>query len=363
MINPLRIAERVWHGLPFLEKELWRQASVRTGRTLSTPQTYYIIYGGRCNVACTFCSIYKEVDPSLSAEVTLRLVREAAELSKRGFNISLSGGEPLIYKPLQALLELAHTLGVDFGFTTNGYLLTKEKVAKILACDPFNINVSLESIDPAVNEALRPRRDGTRQTLEGIDNLVEEKRRVGSRVSILVKTTITDQNYRGLPALVRHLSKHPEVQLHLQPYVGSAESSFWVKNLADLDHTMTELIRLAREGNNVLMDERTAEGFVRYFSSPPSEGVTSRLNLEGQKRNCDIGHRSMFVFQNGDVQFCDLLGTKVGNVHTQSLSEIYYGSVAETQRQRIQRCDINCQRTCQRPIPISTKVRAFLKMG
>src|SRR5208282_2868416 len=139
-------------------------------------------------------------------------------LSGTGFNISLSGGEPMIFKPLYDTLALAQALGVNFGFTTNGLGLTKGNCQKLLSHNPFNINVSLESVDPAVNESLRPMKDGTRRTLEGIENLLAEKERTGARVSIIVKPTIMEQNYRGLPALIRHFGKNSKVQINFQPY-------------------------------------------------------------------------------------------------------------------------------------------------
>jgi sulfatase maturation enzyme AslB (radical SAM superfamily) len=92
------------------------------------------------------------------------------------------------------VLALSHELGVNFGFTTNGYLLSRSNVVQILRHEPFNINVSLESVDPAINESLRPRKNGTQRTLEGIKNVVLEKRRSGSRVSTMVKPTIMEQN-------------------------------------------------------------------------------------------------------------------------------------------------------------------------
>src|SRR5512147_1623042 len=94
-----RVAKQIVHGVPYLEKELTRSLSIKTNTVLTTPTTYYFIFSGRCNLACTFCQIYKNVEPTLSGETMLRLVREAKDLSKRGFNISLSGGEPTIYKP------------------------------------------------------------------------------------------------------------------------------------------------------------------------------------------------------------------------------------------------------------------------
>ena len=355
--------KQVWRGVPYFQKEVGRSLSMRSGRVLATPQMYYVIFSGRCNVACTFCTIYKEVEPMLSGDVMLRLVREAHELSGTGFNISLSGGEPLIYRPLYDVLELAGQLKVNFGFTTNGYLLTKQNVARALQANLFNINVSIESVNPEVNESVRPRKNGTQQTLEGIENIVTEKRRTGARVTIIVKTTIMEQNYRTLPELVRYFNRYPEVQVSLQPYLGPLESGFWIKDVAEFERVVADLKALRQSGCVLMADDGTLDGFVRYFHNPPKSGQQGRLNLDGHKRGCDIGYRSMSIFPNGSVQFCDLLQRDIGNVHEHSLRDIYHGEVARRLRGRINYCDIDCQRTCQRPIPLSTKVRAFLRMG
>lgn len=358
-----RLAKQVWRGIPYVQKEIGRSLSVRTGHTFATPQMYYVIFSGRCNVACTFCTIYKEVEPMLSGEVMLKIVREASELSGTGFNISLSGGEPLIYKPLYEALELAHKLKVNFGFTTNGYLLTKQNVARALQAGLFNINVSIESVNPEVNESVRPRKNGTQQTLDGIENLVAEKRRTGARVSIIVKTTIMDQNYRYLPELVRYFDRYPEVQVSMQPYLGPIESGFWIKDVDEFQQVVSDLKQLQHAGSRLMADDGTLDGFVNYFRHPPRNQEPARLNLNGEKRGCDIGYRSMSIFPDGKVQFCDLLRRDIGNVYQQSLKDIYYGEVASRLRERIDYCNIDCQRTCQRAIPITTKMRAFLRMG
>src|SRR5665213_1672801 len=322
MANIARMAKQVVRGLPYLQKEVARRVSLSTGKVFSTPTTFYIIFSGRCNLECVFCTIWKEVDPILSAETMFRLVRETKELSGSGFNISLSGGEPTIFKPLYDTLALAHQLGVNFGFTTNGLALTKPIVEKVISHDPFNVNVSLESVDPKINEALRPFKDGTRRTLEGIDNLLAEKERTGSRISIIVKPTIMEQNYRGLPALVRHFGKNSTVQVNFQPYIGDVKHPYWVKDMVALKDVLDEIRSLQKEGYSVIASDHVLDGFMQYFSNPPDEGHMRHLDLGGHKRNCDIGLRSMFIFANGDVHLCDYLGQAVGNIHKQSLSEI-----------------------------------------
>jgi hypothetical protein len=53
----------------------------------------------------------------------------------------------------------------------------------------------------------------------------------------------------------------------------------------------------------------------------------------------------------------------IGNIHKNTLSEIYYGQTADTQRKVMVRCNIDCQQTCKRPIPLHVKAPAFLRMG
>lgn len=350
-------------GLPYFQKEVGRRLSLSTGLVMATPMSYYVIFSGRCNLECPFCTIWKEVDPILTAEQMFRIVRESKELSGSGYNISLSGGEPMLFKPLYDTLALAQQLGVNFGFTTNALALTKSNCQKVLSYNPFNINVSLESVDSAVNESLRPIKDGTRRTMEAIENLLAEKERLKARTSIIVKPTIMEQNYRGLPALVRHFGRHSKVQINFQPYVGEIHQPFWIKDVDAFKAVVAEIRELQRDGYSVIASERQLNGFIDYFASPPQMGNMRHLDLGGEKRNCDIGLRTMFIFANGDVHFCDFLGRPIGNIHKNSLSDIYYGATAGGQRKEMVYCNIDCQQTCKRPIPLWVKARAFLRMG
>jgi len=111
-------------------------------------------------------------------------------------------------------------------------------------------------------------------------------------------------------------------------------------------------------------NEQQFQGFWDYLTHPPQTGAAKRhLDLGGKKRNCDIGLRSMFIYPNGDVYFCDFLEKAIGNIHQQSLTEIYYGTVAGQQRRTMVYCNIDCQQTCKRPIPLWVKARTFLRMG
>lgn len=363
MQRMIRIAKQLTRAVPYLQKELARKLSLRTGRVLTTPITYYVIFGGRCNLACTFCTIRNQPEPTLTEKAMHDIIRGAKELSGHGFNISISGGEPTIYRPLYSALELAHKLDVNAGFTTNGIALTKDNVARILQWNPFNINVSLESTDPRVNEALRPMKDGTRRTLHGIDHVLTEKERIGARVSVIVKSTILEQNFRTLPTLVRHFGRDAGVQINFQPYVGSPDDPHWPRDLAALRATLDDLIALQAEGYPVIGNAQVIQGFLDYFSNPPDNAHLRYLDLGGARRNCDIGLRAMMIFPNGEARFCDFLKQPLGNIYEHSLSEIYYSPVANQQRKCMIYCNIDCQQSCKRSTPLWVKARSFLRMG
>ena len=78
---------------------------------------------------------------------------------------------------------------------------------------------------------------------------------------------------------------------------------------------------------------------------------------------CSAGVSYFHIYPNGDVFFCDFLKKPIGNIHKNSLSEIYYGDTAGQQRKVMVRCNIDCQQTCKRPIPLMTKAKTFLRMG
>src|SRR5580658_1634970 len=115
MPNVASMARQAVRGVPCLQKEMARRVSLSTGKVFSTPMTYYVIFSGHCILECAFCSIYKQVDPILAPETMLRIVREAKDLSGTGFNISLSGGEPIgnIYKNSLSEIYYGGTAGTQ----------------------------------------------------------------------------------------------------------------------------------------------------------------------------------------------------------------------------------------------------------
>ncbi len=85
----------------------------------------------QCNLSCLHC--YSSSSPNEKGHLTLELLCDAiSDAAHEGFNyVSLSGGEPVLYKPLIELLEHARRLGMRTAVTTNGMLLTERKIERL----------------------------------------------------------------------------------------------------------------------------------------------------------------------------------------------------------------------------------------
>ncbi len=131
----------------------------------------------RCNFRCTYC-MPKEVfgrdfrflprAELLTFEEIARLVRIFISLGVE--KIRLTGGEPLVRRDLERLVEMIAGLdGLgDLTLTTNGSLLAA-KAAALRAAGLRRITVSLDSLDDGVFSALNDVDFPVRAVLEGID--------------------------------------------------------------------------------------------------------------------------------------------------------------------------------------------------
>ena len=143
------------------------------GRTFKTLRISLI---NTCNLACTYCSYSNEENHKNdstnkgSGLKPTELMNLIVKLHERlNFStIRFTGGEPLLYKELPALIRETRALGItDLNLTTNGLLLHK-RVPALKAAGLTSINVSLDATDP-MTFFMMARRHGLEQTLKGID--------------------------------------------------------------------------------------------------------------------------------------------------------------------------------------------------
>lgn len=154
----------------------------------------------RCNFRCTYC-MPKEVFGAdyqflphrelLTFEEILRVAKIAHSLGME--KIRLTGGEPLLRKGIEQLIEMLATQlpGIDIALTTNGSAL-KAKARTLKSAGLKRITVSLDSLDDATFRAMNDVDFPVAQVLEAI----EAAAAVGLspiKINMVVKRGVNDQ--------------------------------------------------------------------------------------------------------------------------------------------------------------------------
>ena len=145
----------------------------RLGRPL---ETLRISITDRCNFRCVYC-MPKEVFGRDHAFLERRELLTLEELARVGTvfarlgvrTIRITGGEPLVRRNVEHLVELLHAIpGLELALTTNGSLLA-QKADALAAAGLNRVTVSLDSLDDEAFRALNDVDFPVQRVLEGID--------------------------------------------------------------------------------------------------------------------------------------------------------------------------------------------------
>lgn len=257
----------------------------------------------RCNLDCVFC--YNDLGlrgEPLTKDEYFRFFEELAELQV--LNLTLSGGEPLAHPDFLALGARARELGFVVRVKSNGHALRGEMARRVRdEVDPFLIEVSLHGAT-AVTHDRQTRVPGSFERL--LDNL-REMRELGLRVKINSTLTLWNQDEaEGMLDLAESLG----LPIQIDPEVSPRD-----------------------DGNREpLTLSPTREGVRRLFALQAERVVNVARGADDGtlpapvEKHCGAGSAGVAVDPYGNVYPCVQWRRPVGNLHRQTIREIWEGS-------------------------------------
>ena len=113
----------------------------------------------RCNQDCVFCcdGDVKDSGYHLSQEEAREKIREIAATGAD--SVTFIGGEPLVRKDLVDLVAFARGQGLRVGITSNGTLLTKERLEALVEAGLTSIEISVHSFDDELSDRISRRKN------------------------------------------------------------------------------------------------------------------------------------------------------------------------------------------------------------
>lgn len=271
----------------------------------------------RCNRACKHC--YQDGSPSheLPLEDLLTIIEKMEEAllkwGKQG-TLSLTGGEPFIRRAdLYALMDRVDQSEniLYYDILTNGSLISDAEVRLLAGRSRLRrVQVSLEGATAATNDAVRGS-GSFDSTIAAIARLRD------NGISVSVMTTITRSNKDEIPDLIDFLGKEGVATFALERLIPEGSGA----GMLDEVLTKDELRRLY-ESIYKIATNRSPVRILLYrplFALiAPEDPTVGAL--------CSAGNNALTIMPDGTVYPCRRLPIPIGNVLTDGLFKIWYGS-------------------------------------
>ena len=184
----------------------------------------------KCNFRCIYCmpkEIFGSKHQFLKKNELLtyeEIIEVAKTLKPFGLKkIRLTGGEPLLRKNIEYLVEglKKDALIDEVMITTNGSLLTKEKLISLKKGGLDSVTISLDASSKKVRNIMNPVNSNHVLVSEAIDNVITIFNSV--KVNMVVIKGINDKEI--MPMLEKFLDKN--IELRFIEYMDVGESNNW----------------------------------------------------------------------------------------------------------------------------------------
>lgn len=254
----------------------------------------------RCQCECVHCSVSASPHRDTAGELSTPELKELlTDLRQLGVvKVTFFGGEPLVHPDVFELAEHGIAAGLRVSIDTNGILLTDKTVARLKALGVSNVNVSLDSPDPAEHNRLRKHSQAYERALAGLRRL----------------------DRHGVPAMV----------------------STYVTNRSLHDGSFARTLQIARDngakGVKVLLpmvagrwqerpDMALSEEDERIFRDMLDPGYVyvedALQNLRDGAHKCTAVNKSfIYISPKGDLQPCPAVPVRFGSVRTEPLRDM-----------------------------------------
>lgn len=278
--NDLKFLELVNRGKPpcdyerqLLLKHFLRVKTILSGKIIP-PFEVEIQPSSSCNLACSHCfgRNYMHLPNSIGKEEIKHIAKEIDNFKENGFEIETAKfcgttGEPLTNPYTADGIYLFKEQRKKVILFTNGLLLGKY-IEPILSAD--KINLSLDCASSSTFQCLK-KVDGFEKVMSGLEKLVNEKKRKGSKLNITVSYVIGRKNYHEILEFANKMKK-----------IGVDDVLFRV------DFTDTEGIKsLAETIEKSLNDAETLSNseckIVSVYDNKSIEGNCSAFNTYNRK--------------------------------------------------------------------------------
>lgn len=253
-----------------------------------------IAYDTVCNLKCKHCCIdnMRYDAPALTIEHVRSLAQQADELGIAQMN--LAGGEPLMFKEFDELIEAIDPQKFYIGLDTNGLLINEDRAKHLKQIGVDKVKISIDSIDEDEHNYMRNAKV-YRKAIEAISIA----RKAG--LHAIINTVATGINVRnGQMEKLAKFGQENDIDINVLVLAAMGK----MDGRTDL--------QILREDTQTMLELR------RKYSTFHRD-IYGAYGIED---GCKAGNLNIYITKYGEAYPCYGLPITFGNVMTESLKDI-----------------------------------------
>ncbi len=248
----------------------------------------------KCNLRCTYCNpidLPKGHFKGLSRMTAEEIDQIASVFVKEGVKkIRLTGGEPLVRKDAQEIIERLSKYPIELAISTNGVLIDKY-IDVFQRTGIRSVNVSLDSLIREKFFAIT-KRDEFNRILDNIYLLLQKDFHV--KINVVVMKGINDDELNNFIFWTKHLPLHVRF-IEFMPFAGnewSREKVFSYQEMLDQISTQYEIMKLYDSKHDTdkkyfVPGHDGTFAVISTMTQPFCGGCNRmRLTTDGKMKNC-----------------------------------------------------------------------------
>ncbi len=336
-LDKQRMTEKVFHHQPTVRAlALAGRSIARYG--LHAPQRFaaplMVVWNltQACNLRCRHCyqcATPRPAPDELTLEERLRVVDQMGAAGVPF--LAIAGGEPLVSKDLWPILERARRRGIHVSLATNGTLLTKDVVERLIDAGVKYVEVSIDSFVPEEHDRFRGQRGAWSRSIQGIRNCVAAGMRTGL-ATCFTRDTVdrADEAVEFAISLGCRTFSHfnfipvgrgrEMVEADLTP---SQRERLLRKLVAHLQEGRINVISTAPQFGRACVAYAPPEGIFATGHAGAGKGSKTMV-LARYVGGCGAGRCYCAIQPNGDVTPCVYIPSlRIGNLRKQAFEQIW----------------------------------------
>lgn len=283
-----------------------------------------------CNLRCIHCRAVAQperVEGELSTQECFSIIDNLVTFANP--ILVLTGGEPLYRPDFFDIAAYANSKGLRVAMATNGTLVTGEIAKKIKDVGIQRVSISLDGATAETHDAFRGIPGSFEAALRGFENLKKQG------LSVQFNTTVAKHNLHEIKDILKLAVEKGADALHIFMLVPVGCGVEIADEQMVSAETYEELLHWFYEESKRVPIELKATCAPHYHrvmrQRAKEEGITLTFQSHGLAavtKGCLAGSGVAFLSSKGKVQPCGYLPVTAGDIHEQSLKEIWEKSEA-----------------------------------